>query len=202
MLRFSASNLIKFLIGILLVQGATVLLVITALKTSLAQTGLLFLLLNLSIGALTALWFTSIADGARRESLARARESFTREREKIRLRAEREKIKEIKSSQRRVEREKRKLRSGSNLKTGLMIGGAVGVGSILLLTQMVTLGLLTLTTAGGAALGYGVRARQERLGSGGRRLLRREKPVKVIEAEPVSGALEGSGADPETARNS
>jgi hypothetical protein len=201
MLRFSVSTLIKYLIGILLVQGATVLLVITALRTSLEQTGLLFALLNLAIGALTALWFTSIADGARRESLAKAKESFSREREKIRVRAEQEKVKEVKSSQRRVVREQRWVRTGSNLKTGVMIGGAVGVGAVLLMTQMVTLGLLTLSTAGGAALGYGVRARQDRLGQGGRRLLRRENPVRVIEAQPVSGSLKQSGDDPEAARD-
>lgn len=201
MLRFTVTSLIKYLIGILLVQGATVVLVITALKTSLEQTGLLFLLLNLSIGVLTALWFTSIADGARRESLSKVKESFSREREKIRVRAEQEKTKEIKSSQRRIDREKRKVSSGNNIKTGVMIGGAVSVGVVLLMTQMVTLGLLTLSTAGGAALGYGVRSRQERLGLGGRRLLNREKPVKVIEAQSVTRSWKKAGNEPEVVRD-
>jgi hypothetical protein len=201
MFRFSVSSLIKYLIGILLVQGATVLIVITALRTSLEQTGLLFLLLNVSIGVLTALWFNSIADGVRRESLAKARESFSREREKIRVRAAQEKVKDVRVTQRRVEREKRRARSGTNLRTGVMIGGAVGVGAVLLMTQMVTLGLLTLSTAGGAALGYGVRARQDRLGVGGRRLLRRERPFKVIEAQPVSPALKQSGDQPDVVRD-
>ncbi len=201
MFRFSVTNLVRYLIGILLVQGATVLLVVTALKTNLEQTGLLFLLLNLSIGGLTALWFTSIADGARRESVARAKESFSREREKIRVRAEQEKTKEVKTSQRRLDRERRRVRTGSNLKTGVMIGGAAGVGVVLLLTQMVTLGLLTLSTAGGAALGYGVRARQDRLGFGGRRLLNREKPLRVIEAQPAAPALKQAAEEPDSVRD-
>jgi len=201
MLRFGVSTMVKYLIGILLVQGGTVLLVVTALRTSLDKTGLLFALLTVAVGALTALWFTSIANGARRESLAKAKESFSREREKIRVRAEQEKIKEVRSSQRRVAREQRKVRTGSNLKTGVMIGGAVGVGAVLLMTQMVTLGLLTLSTAGGAALGYGVRARQDRLGQGGRRLLRQGRPVRVIEAQPSSASPTQSGDELQTIRD-
>lgn len=202
MLRLSVSSLLKYLIGILLVQGATGLLVVTALRTNLEQTGWLFLLLNLSIGLLTALWFSSVADGARRQSLAKAQEGFSREREKIRVRAEQEKVKEIKGSQRRVERERRRVRKGGNLKTGTLIGGAVGVGAVLILTQMVTLGLLTLSAAGGAALGYGIRSRQERLGLGGRGLLGREKPVKVIEARPDAELLPEADAGREAVRES
>ena len=202
MLQLSVSSLLKYLIGILLVQGATGVLVVTALRTNLEQTGWLFLLLNLSIGLLTALWFTSIADGARRHSLAKVQEGFSREREKIRVRAEQEKVKEIKGSQRRVERERRRVRKGGNLKTGTLIGGAVGVGAVLILTQMVTLGLLTLSAAGGAALGYGIRSRQERLGLGGRGLLGREKPVKVIEARPDAELLPEADTGREAVRES
>ncbi|MEA3278620.1 MAG: hypothetical protein U9Q81_25650 [Pseudomonadota bacterium] len=192
MFRFSVSSLVKFLIGVLLVQGATVLLVVTALKTDLDQTGLLFLLLNLTVGVLTALWFTSIADGARKQALARAKESFSREREKIRVRAEQQKTKEVRNTQRQIERQKRRGQTGSNLKTGVVIGGAVGVGVVMLLTQFVTLGLLTLSTAGGAALGYGARVRQEKLGLGKKRLLSVGKPVKVIEAQAAPSDGEGA----------
>lgn len=196
MLRFSLSTLVKFLIGIVLVQGATVLLVVTALKTSLEQTGLLFVLLLLAIGALTALWFTSIADGARKQALALAKEDFSREREKIRVRAEQDKTREVRSTQRQVDRERRRVQTGSTLKTGVMIGGAVGVGVVMLLTQFVTLGLLTLSTVGGAALGYGIRARQDRLGLAAGRLLGREKAVRVIAVQPAASAPTGSGDEP------
>lgn len=188
----SLSSFIRFLIGILLLQGATVLLVHTAMKTDLSQTWPLFVALGMTVGAVTALWFNAIADSERKHSLAKAQASFSREREKIRVRAEKEKTKEFKNTQRQIHREKQRSKTGSNIKTGVVIGGAVSAGLVLLMTQMVTLGLLTLTTVGGAALGYGVRARQDRLGLGGRPLLgRRERQVEVIEAEPVLKAVEG-----------
>jgi H+/Cl- antiporter ClcA len=192
MFSFSLSGFVKFLVGILLTQLGTVLLVYTAIRTNLEQTWPLFAALAITIGAITALWFHSIADSARKQALSRAKESFSREREKIRVRAEQEKTKEVRNTQRQIHREKQRARTGNSLKTGVMIGGAVGVGVVMLMTQMVTLGLLTLSTAGGAALGYGVRARQERLGRGARGFLgRREREVKVLEAEPVTGALKG-----------
>jgi hypothetical protein len=190
MLPFSLTSLLKYLIGVLVVQGVTVLLVVTAYRTDLEKTGILFLMLNLAIGALTAFWFTSMAEGTRKQALSRAKEGFAREREKIRVRAEKEKTKEVRNSQRQINREKSRARTGSNLKTGLMLGGAAGVGLVMVLTQFVTLGLLTLTTAGGAALGYGLRARQDRLGFGGKSLPRAEKPVGVIEAQPSARAVE------------
>lgn len=76
------------------------------------------------------------------------------------------------------------------MKTGLMLGGAAGVGVFMVLTQFVTLGLLTLTTAGGAALGYGLRARQDRLGFGAKNLLRSDKAVNVIDAKPTAAIEE------------
>jgi predicted outer membrane lipoprotein len=194
MFRFGLTSLVKFVIGVVLLQGVTALLVVTALRTSLEQTWPLFGALAVAVGVLTALWLHSIADSARKQCLAKAQEGFSREREKIRVRAEQEKTREVRSSQRQIQREKQKASTSSNLKTGVMIGGAVGVGVVMLLTQMVTLGLLTLSTAGGAALGYGVRARQDRLGRAGRGLLgggggrallaRREREIKVIEAKP------------------
>ena len=199
MLPFSLTSFLKYLIGILFVQGVTVLLVYTAYKTDLDKTVLLFGLLNLAIGALTAFWFTSMAEGARKHALSKAKVSFAREREKLRVRAEQQKTKEVRNSQRQIHREKIRAQKGSNLKTGLMLGGAAGVGVFMVLTQFVTLGLLTLTTAGGAALGYGLRARQDRLGFGGMRLPRAEKTVKVIEAQSTKPAIEGEKAPPKAA---
>ena len=194
MLPFSLISFLKYLIGILIVQGVTVLLVLTANETDLARTGLLFGLLNLAIGALTAFWFTSLAEGTRKQSLSRAKASFAREREKIRVRAEQQKTKEARNTQRRIQREKNRTRTGGNLKTGLILGGAAGVGVIMVLAQFVTLGALTLFTAGGAALGYGLRARQERLGFGfGRSLPSTEKSAEVITAEPSTRAIEDQG---------
>ncbi|WP_133510633.1 hypothetical protein [Candidatus Thiosymbion oneisti] len=200
MLPFSLTNFVKYLIGVLLVQGVTVLLVVTAYRTDLEQTGLLFLLLNLAIGTLTAFWFTSMAEGGRKQALSRAKEGFAREREKLRVHAEKEKAKEVKHNQRRISRERQRAQQGGNLKTSLMLGGAAGLGVVMVLAQFVTLGLLTLTTAGGAALGYGLRARQDRLGFGiGKLLPRTEKPVQVIETPATKQAITNKKRTPKAA---
>lgn len=197
MLPFSLTSLFKYLLGVLFIQGVTVLLVVTAYRTDLEKTGLLFLLLNLAIGALTAFWFTSMAEGVRKQALTRAQEGFAREREKIRVRAEKEKTKEVKNSQRRVDREKQRAQKGGIRKTGLMIGGAAGLGVFMVLTQFVTLGLLTLTTAGGAALGYGLRARQERLGlSFGKRLPHTERKIDAFGISSPKPAIAGKKTTP------
>ena len=188
MLTLHLSSLIKFLIGIVFLQGSTGLLVFTALRTDLTQTWPLFGALGVTLAAMTALWFNAIADSTRKEALAKVQASFSREREKIRVRAAQDKAREVKNTQRQAERQQQRARVGGQLKTGLLIAGGAGAGLLLLMTQMISLGMLALTTAGGAAIGYGVRARQDRLGSesGGGGLLglgRREKPVAVLAAQ-------------------
>lgn len=187
MLTLNLSSFVKFLIGILFLQGTTGLIVYAALRTDLTQTWPLYGALGATVAAMAALWFNAIAAGARKESLAKAQASFSREKEQIRVRAEQEKNREIKNTQRQAQRQQQRARLGSQAKTGLMIAGGVGAGLVLLMTQMISLGVLALSTAGGAAIGYGVRARQDRLANGGEdlpRLGRRDKPIKVLTAEP------------------
>lgn len=193
MLSLRITNLIKFLVGILLVQGVTVVLVLTAQRTHLEQTALLLLLLSLGIGVLTALWFAAIADASGQRALARANEHFSRQREKLRVRAEQDKTRQLRETQRQVQREQRRARTGSKLKTGLMIGGVLGLGGVMLLTQFMTLGLLTLATAGGTALGYGLRARQERLRLGGRPPLAEAKALQDIPAPEIRASRQTPG---------
>lgn len=189
MLHISIANLLKFLIGILLVQGATAMLVVIALRSGLDPTDLLVLLLGLTIAAVTALWFNSIAERTQHRILSKAQAGFSREREKIRVRAEQEKSREVLNAQRQAAKERRSGQTSGTLKNGAMIGGAVGVAAMLILTQFVTLGLLTLTTVGGLAVGYGARVRQERLGLSGFTLFGGSRPAAAIEApsEPVVG---------------
>jgi hypothetical protein len=164
MTRISLSNLLKYLIGLLVFQGATVILVLVALRTSLGETWVLFALLGLVMGVPTALWFTSIADHAGKHALANAKEQFSKERERIRLRAEQDKAKKIEDTHRRLLRERNRVQNSSTLKLGAALAGVAGLGVALFLTQFMTLGMLMLTTAGGALVGYGVRARQDWLG--------------------------------------
>ena len=150
------SGLIKFLIGILVLQAVTALIFYTALQTDLHATWPLFVAVGASCGLLATFWFESIAGGVRTHALARLQQRHAREREKIRVQAERDR------ARMEVKRTKTKSQAGAKLRTGIALGGAVGVGVAMMLAQFMTLGLLTVATAGGAALGYGVRVRQER----------------------------------------
>jgi hypothetical protein len=187
-------TLIRFLIGIFLLQGVTGLLVYTALGTNWQITWPLFLLLGGSVGALVALWFSAIVGAERRHAVARASERFSKEREQIRVKAEQQRTKDVRNHERLAAKAAKGGGIGGalNLKSGAVVGGAVGIGIAMLLTQFVTLGLLTLTMAGGAVLGYGVRSRQEKI-IGGRRLGGGEKDIKVIANQEAPLAIEGRG---------
>ncbi|KAA6183590.1 hypothetical protein F2Q65_15475 [Thiohalocapsa marina] len=155
MIGVRLGGLLKFLIGILLLQAATALLTYTALKTDLQQTALLFGSVAVTLGVLVALWFDSVIGNVKDRTVARQEQRHQREREKLRLRAERDKAE--------IARQRKRVSGGATLKTGAAVGGLLGVGVTMMLAQFMTLGLLTISAAGGAALGYGVRARQERL---------------------------------------
>jgi hypothetical protein len=191
MIAEGVTSLIRFLVGIFLLQGVTALLVYTALETEWHDTWPLFLTLGGSIGAMVALWFSAMVGADRRHAVARATERFSKQREQIRVQAEQQRSKDIRSHERLAAKAARAggITSGLTLKSSLVVGGAVGIGTAMLLTQFVTLGLLTLTTAGGAALGYGARMRQEKL-IGGRRVDSDDPGLEVIEAEDAAPVLE------------
>lgn len=149
-------GLIKFAVGIVLLQAVTALIFYTALQTDIHSTWPWFVAVAASCGLLATFWFEAIAGGVRVQALARLQQRHAREREKIRLQAERER------ARMEVKRTKSKGQAGAKLRIGIALGGALGVGVAMMLAQFVTLGLLTIATAGGAALGYGVRVRQER----------------------------------------
>ncbi|EIC22663.1 hypothetical protein [Thiorhodovibrio frisius] len=149
-------SLFRFLIGTLVLQGATVLVTYTALQTDIAMTWPLFVALGASSGVLVTLWFESIAGRVSDKALSRAQQRHSREREKIRVEAERQRAKQT------VKQTKMKGNAGIKLRTGIAVGGMAGVGVAMMVAQFMTVGLLTVATAGGAALGYGVRVRQER----------------------------------------
>jgi hypothetical protein len=155
-------SLFKFLAGILLLQGGTALLGLAALRSNQTEVRALLALLALTFGAVTALWFASMAGSTRREALARAKQGFTEERAALRVRAEREKARLLAESQRKLARTRDRLQGRANLKVGAAFAGVAGLGALMMLTQFVTVGLLTLAAGGGAAAGYFTRVRQER----------------------------------------
>ena len=154
--------MLKFIFGILLLQVITIALVLIA-PADLANWGWLRLVIPVLIaGLLTAFWFGSIAARQRKDKISRLKELHAKERETIRVNAERSKSKLVKQAQRKTLQEVRRASTRANIKIGLAFAGAAGLGGLLILTQFMTLGWLTLATAGGALGGYLLRIRQEK----------------------------------------
>ncbi len=177
MITLRITSLFKFLIGILLLQVTTALGTYIALQTDLNVTGLLFAALGGTLGLLVTLWFESIADSIRDQAISRVQKRHSREREKIRLQAERDKAK--------IEAKRRRGLGGAQLKTGAAVGGVLGLGVAMMLAQAVTLGLLTVSVAGGAALGYNMRGRQEK-----RLRLRELSAVPLVAQDEPAGLID------------
>lgn len=191
MIRFSPPTLVKFLAGVLLVQAATAIQVVAALSTGDAFSWILFATLSVTSGVFAALWFASIANHRSRETLFKANERFSREREQIRVEAERDKGRLLEKTQARVARATSQIRASGNLKAGAALSGLIGVSAFLLLAQFVSLGLMALTTAGGALAGYAVgRYQNRRLGKGtaAGHLPSKTEPLKAIRADPDAQA--------------
>lgn len=179
---FGIGSLIRFLIGIFLLQAVTLLLGYTALRTDWMTTWPLFAALGVAIGFVVALWFNTIVYADRHRAVSRASERFSKEREKIRVKAEQQRAKASISTERIAAKARKRASAGMSLKTGVVVGGAVGIGVAMMLAQFVTMGLVTLTAAGGAALGYTVRARQEKLVAA-KRLAAEERALNAIDVD-------------------
>lgn len=185
---FGLGSLIRLLIGIFLLQGLTVLLVYTALHTDWLTTWPLFVMIGGAVGFVVALWFNTIVYADRHRAVSRVSERFSKEREKIRVRAEQQRVKATRDSERMAAKARKRTSSGLSLKTGAVVGGTLGLGVAMMFAQFITLGLITLTAAGGAALGYTVRMRQEKMISA-KQLASAERALQVIESEPPTQVL-------------
>ena len=192
--RFSLITVLKYLAGILLAQAAAVVMAIAAFQARLSEHWGVFAVFALLIGVFAALWFAAIANGTRHHAVARVKDDFAREREKIRVQSEKDKSKLIAQTHRETIKTIRRMQAGASFKVGLGFAALLGLGGIMLLSQFVTVGLLTLSTAGGALLGYVVRARQEHSGpqqATGGRMFRRSGRSGIIEDQALPLTLDG-----------
>lgn len=182
-------SMFKFLPGILIIQGATAVLVLAIVQTP-AMNWVFFALLALIAGFLTAFWFASIANHIKKDAVAHLKEESVRERERLLVSTEKEKSRVFEQTHKQIIKETNRAHAKANFKVGAAVAGAVGVGVGLLALQFVTLGLLPLFAAAGGLAGYGIRARQEvlaRKGQLAKGMLARQQSVKPIEAKtPVS----------------
>jgi len=66
----------------------------------------------------------------------------------------------VKKTQQQIARESKIAHSKANFKVGAAFSGTIAFGGLMLLTELLTLGLLTMSTAGGALGGYLWRAKK------------------------------------------
>ncbi len=153
--------MLKYLPGILIIQAATVAMTLAAIKSGDQEFWLAVCLLALIVGLVTAFWFSSIASHAKKDALAHAKDEFYKEREKLRVNAERQKTRIIRKSHEEIRKETNRAHARSSFKLGAGFIGIVAAGSLMIFSQLLTLGLLTMAIGGGALGGYLIRVRQE-----------------------------------------
>ena len=173
--------------GILIIQAATVAMTLAAIKSDDRELWLAVLLLALILALVTAFWFVSIASHAKKDALANARDEFSREREKLRVNAERQKTRLIRKSHEEIRKETNRAHARSSFKLGAGFIGIVAAGSLMIFSQLLTLGLLTLAVGGGALGGYLMRVRQEAVSRQKEALAISEERNPVIEVQPAKG---------------
>lgn len=161
----------RFLPGILFLQFVTLLVLwfnlagdqdAGLLDSLVPDTTLLLrvLLPCLLFGILGALWFASISRHASERAVTRLKDSHAREREKLKVQVERDRTKMVEQTQKEIQKQTRRVTGKANLKVGLAFSAAAAAGVVLIITELITLGIITMTTAGGAMGGYLMRGRQ------------------------------------------
>lgn len=147
--------MLRFLAGILVVQAASVaLVVVTGIDPKDWRAWLPLVFALGMIGLVAAFWFSTVAAGLRRDALEGLRERFAREREGLRVRAEQEKSRLLQKGHKDVTRATRRAESRANRKVALSVIAASTVGVLMMAASFVTVGLLLLAGAGGTVAGY------------------------------------------------
>lgn len=169
--------MLRFFLGITLAQVATALVVYVYRTESTLDTLVPLIFSILLLSTVISLWFGTVARALSDKRVATVKQQFAAEREKLNVNAERAKTRLVRKTQKEIETQAKRAKTSANIKVGTAIAVAAGFGMLMMFTQFVTLGLLTLTTAGGAVGGYLARSRKEELLEG--------PDYKVIEAEEV-----------------
>lgn len=168
---------LKFLPGIIVGQAATAALVVAAMESYSERNVTVFLAIGVIMSLMLALWFAAIGEHIRKDALLRAREEFARERERIIVSAEVDKRSMLEQTHERIVKETSRAHARANLKVGAALTGLVAIGALLLAIEVVSIGLMTLSTAGGVLVGYVMRARQDSV-------RRRQMDLRTLDARP------------------
>lgn len=154
----------RFLPGVILIQIISVVIFWVNIPLELTwdfKLALKILLPLLLLGISTSLWFDSIAKNRAAGTIAKLKERHAKDREKLQLQTERDKSRVVKDAHKEIVREQRRVNNKANMKVGVAFFAAAGAGVIMLITELVTFGMITLMTAGGALSGYFYRGRKE-----------------------------------------
>jgi len=153
--------MLRFFFGLALAQTITALIVALYPTRPGFEKLLLAAFTIVLLAIVLSLWFGTITRQLGDRRVAAVKQQFLQEREKLNIKAERAKNRMAKKTQKEIEANARRAKTGANFKVGAAIAVAAGFGVMMMFTQFITLGLLTLTTAGGAVGGYLTRARRE-----------------------------------------
>lgn len=161
--------MLRFLLGIILIQLVTVALVILAPDNLQGVAWLRLIIPIVFVGIFAAFWFASMSKQKNKEDVAKLKHklamSHAQEREKIQINAERAKTRLVKKTQQQISKEGKIAHGKANFKVGAALAGVMGLGALMLLTQFLTIGIFTLTTAGGVLGGYLYRGRRDKRNS-------------------------------------
>ena len=152
--------MLRYLPGILLLQCATAAVVWFMPQSIDFRVWIGIALAVLLLGVFTSLWFTSLDKSTTQDAVNKAKLNFAKEREQYQVKAERAKTKLVEKTQKQIASEARKTQGKANLKVGGAFIAAIGAGILMLIIELLTFGLMTLTTAAGAMGGYLLRAKK------------------------------------------
>lgn len=176
--------MLRYLPGILLLQLATFGIGLIIGRPDNIKILLIALFALLLLGVFGAFWFVSLSRGETKdavnqvkfelqeeanktrlelqETVNKTKLDFAREREDLHVRAEKEKTKLVEKTQKQIASEYKKTQGRANLKVGAAFAATVATGVLMLVIELLTFGLMTLTTAGGALGGYLFRTQKVR----------------------------------------
>jgi len=163
----------RFFFAVFLIQLASIGLFYAAVQAGLDNRQLILTigLLELLFTLLASFWLSAMARQHHQDQLDAIKEAHAREREEIRVHAERQKTRFVSRKQKELLKNQRRAEAASSFKIGAIFAASILFGAAMLYTQLVTFGLLVLSTSGGALAGYLLR---------GRRLARRQNLTPAI----------------------
>jgi hypothetical protein len=158
---FNIPITLRILIALVVIQVLTVLLYIAWTRTDSTDSLLAFALLALAAAFFAALWLGSMTRSHHARDVLLAKEALRHERERSRRLVEEQKTQTRESVRRQMTRDFSRQQNRSRLKLYGAFAGMGGIGLLLILTQFLSLGIVLLSSSGGALAGYLLRIRQE-----------------------------------------